>query len=176
MKAADLFVLFFSGLAFFSALGVLMARRMVMMALSLGLFFLAVAGIFASLGLEAAFFTQLVLYIGGVMVLVGISLQLYPEPAGVIPLRKIRESFGKGLILFTITLICLFLAPWESLKIWHSSLKPDAVLNHDYSLKSAGRHLLLEFPFEFEWIGFLMLAGLLVSGWFLKDLLHSEKK
>jgi NADH:ubiquinone oxidoreductase subunit 6 (subunit J) len=176
MKTADVFVLLFSGLAFFAGLGVLLSRRMVMMALSLGLFFLAVAGIFAGSHLEAAFFTQLVLYIGGVMVLIGFALHLYPETSGKVPLGKVRESPGKGLLLFIIMALCLFFAPWESIRNLQTGSGEEFNLKQDYGLRNAGRHFLLDFPFEFEWIGVLMLTALLTAGWFLKEIFSPDKK
>lgn len=172
MKTADAFVLFFSGLAFFSVLGVLLSRRMVMMALSLGLFFLAVAGIFAGLRLQAAFYAQLVLYIGGVMVLIGFALQLYPDPPGKIAYLSVRESFGKGLLLMGILLVCLLFAPWKTVLAWNNSMSRMQEISPDYSLKQAGRFFITDHALEFEWLGILMLTGLLAAGWFLKDLLQ----
>jgi hypothetical protein len=46
----------------------------------------------------------------------------------------------------------------------------------DYSLKVAGRFLITNHALEFEWLGILMLTGLLAAGWFLKDLLQMDKK
>jgi prolipoprotein diacylglyceryltransferase len=43
-------------------------------------------------------------------------------------------------------------------------------------MKSVGRSILLNFPVEFEWMGVLMLTGLFVAGWFLKDSINTEKK
>lgn len=176
MKENELFVWFFSGMAFFSALAVLLVRRTILMALSLGLLFMAVAGIFAALRLQAAFYTQLVLYVGGVMVLIGFALQLYPDPPGKISWLSVRESFGKGLLLLAILMICLIYAPWKSVQEWEASgIRMPAVLP-DYSLKAAGRNIITTFPLEFEWLGILMLTGLLACGWFLKDLFQTNKK
>jgi NADH:ubiquinone oxidoreductase subunit 6 (subunit J) len=176
MKATEIFLYFFSGLAFFSSIGIVLARRMVMSAFSLGLLLLAIAGIYASLQLQAAFFTQLLLYIGGLMVLIGFALQLYPEPPALPALRKVRDSFGKGFIMLVLMILCLLYAPWQSLSDGILPAKQVPFLAENYSLRSLGRHLLLDFPFEFEWLGILMLAGLLVVGWFLKDALQTGKK
>ncbi len=176
MKQNELFVWLFSGMAFFSALAVLLVRRTVLMALSLGILFMAVAGIFAGLRLQAAFYAQLVLYIGGVMVLIGFALQLYNDPPGKISYQSVRESFGKGLLLMVLLLICLLFAPWEAVLAWKNSISGMQEIPPDYSLKVAGRFLITNHALEFEWLGILMLTGLLAAGWFLKDLLQMDKK
>lgn len=176
MKANEAFVLFFAGLALFASLGILLSRRLISSAFSLGLLLLAIAGIYASLSLQAALFGQLVLYIGGVMVLIGFALQLYPEPAVLPSWNKVRESVGKGFILLIIMLLCLYFAPWKSILVWE--MKQEAVRPNPeiLSLQAAGRHLMLDFPLEFEWLGILMLAGLVTAGWYLKEHFSREQK
>jgi NADH:ubiquinone oxidoreductase subunit 6 (subunit J) len=176
MKESDLFVWLFSGMAFFAALAVLLVRRTVLMALSLGILFMAVAGIFAGLRLQAAFYSQLVLYIGGVMVLIGFALQLYNDPPGKVSYLSVRESFGKGILLMGILMICLLFAPWEAVLAWKNSISSTQEIPPDYSLKQAGRFFITSHTLEFEWLGILMLIGLLAAGWFLKDLLQMDKK
>jgi NADH:ubiquinone oxidoreductase subunit 6 (subunit J) len=138
--------------------------------------FLGIAGIYGSLQLHAALFTQLVLYIGGVMVLIGFALQLYPEPENTPRLSQVRESLGKVLVLIPLLLICLVKAPWEAVLKWELLQNPENLPPADQSMKSVGRSLLLNFPVEFEWMGVLMLTGLFVAGWFLKDSINTEKK
>lgn len=174
MKTHEVFVLFFAGLAFFSGTGILLARRLIMSAFSLAVLLLSVAGIYASLSMEAAFYTQLVLYIGGIMVLIGFALQLYSDPPGRPALRKIREAPGKSALLVFLAILCLAFAPWKAVSDWQAMQKPLPV--PDLSLKAAGRHLLLDFPLEFEWLGILMLAAMLAAGWFLKDGASTDKK
>ena len=176
MKGNELIILFFSGMAFFSALAVLLVRRIVLMALSLGILFMAVAGIFAGLRLQGAFYSQLVLYIGGVMVLIGFALQLYPDPPGKVSYPSVRESFGKGLLLTGILLICLLFAPWEAVMTWRNSMSRMNEITPDYSIKGIGRYFITDYALAFEWLGVLMLTGLLAAGWFLKDLLQTDKK
>jgi|LauGreDrversion4_1035100.scaffolds.fasta_scaffold128219_3 NAD(P)H-quinone oxidoreductase subunit 6 len=176
MTPNDAFVLFFAGITVFAALAVLLARRLVVSAFSLGLMFLGIAGIYGSLQLHAALFTQLVLYIGGVMVLIGFALQLYPEPENTPRLSQVRESLGKVLVLIPLLLICLVKAPWEAVLKWELLQNPENLPPADQSMKSVGRSLLLNFPVEFEWMGVLMLTGLFVAGWFLKDSINTEKK
>jgi NADH:ubiquinone oxidoreductase subunit 6 (subunit J) len=157
-------------LAFFAAVGVILSKRIVHSAFSLGFLLLAIAGIYGSLSLQAAFLTQLVLYIGGVMVLVGFALQLYPEPSSEPSFKSARESAGKGLFLLIIMAFCLYLAPWSGLINNGLHHNQAVIVPENSDLKAVGRQLLLGFPFEFEWLGILMLAGILVTGWFLKEM------
>ena len=169
MTATEGIIVFFAGLAFFAAIGVLLSRRLISSAFSLGLLLLAIAGIYGSLQLQAALLSQLVLYIGGVMVLIGFALQLYPESQHAPAWNKVRESAGKGFILLCIMGLCLYFAPWQAILDWEVKQKPALVQPENLSLKSTGKILLLEFPLEFEWLGVLMLTGLMTAGWFLKE-------
>ena len=169
MKPHEAFVLFFAGLAFFAAMGVLLSRRLISSAFSLGLLLLAIAGIYGSLQLQAALLSQLVLYIGGVMVLIGFALQLYPESQDAPAWNKVRESAGKGFILLCIMVLCLYFAPWQAILDWEIKQKAAVPDPENLSLKATGKILLLDFPLEFEWLGVIMLTGLMTAGWFLKE-------
>jgi NADH:ubiquinone oxidoreductase subunit 6 (subunit J) len=83
---------------------------------------------------------------------------------------------GKVLVLIPLLLICLVKAPWEAVLKWELLQNPENLPPADQSMKSVGRSLLLNFPVEFEWMGVLMLTGLFVAGWFLKDSINTEKK
>lgn len=175
MTATEAFVFFFAGLSVFAGLGVLFSRRLITGAFSLGLLLLAIAGIYGSLQMEAALLAQLVLYIGGIMVLIGFALQLYPESPVLPGLRSVRDSMGKGLILMVIMLACLWFAPWEAVSSWEIQQKSSEIIPASQSLKAVGRQIILHFPLEFEWLGVLMLAGLMVAGWYLKEFLHPDQ-
>jgi NADH-quinone oxidoreductase subunit J len=175
MTATEGFVYFFTGLSVFATLAVLFSRRLISGAFSLGLLLLAIAGIYGSLHLEAALLAQLVLYIGGIMVLIGFALQLYPESPAPPALRSVRDSLGKGLILLGIMLACLWFAPWEAVSSWENQQKSSEIIPGNLSLKAIGQQLILHFPLEFEWLGVLMLAGLMVAGWYLKEFLHPNQ-
>ena len=176
MKENELMVLFFAGLTLFSAAGILLARKIIVAAFSLGMMLFAIAGMYAALNLQAALLSQLVLYIGGIMVLIGFAMQLYPEPAETPPWKKVRESAGKGFLLLVIMLICLFYAPWASISIWVKERPVLPFREECYQLDYAGRHLMLDFPLEFEWLGILMLGGLMVAGFYLKENYSDSEK
>lgn len=175
MTATEGFVFFFAGLAAFASLAILFSKRLVSGAFSLGLLLLSIAGIYGSLQMEAALLAQLVLYIGGIMVLIGFALQLYPDTPAPQPLRSVRDSFGKGLILLGIMLACLWFAPWEAVSSWENQQKIQEITPGNRSLKAVGQQFILHFPLEFEWLGVLMLAGLMVAGWYLKEFLHPDQ-
>lgn len=169
MTVTEGFILFFAGLIVFAAAGILLARQLISSLFSLGLLLLGVAGIYGSLHMEAALLAQLVLYIGGIMVLIGFALQIYPASPGVPAFSEIRESFGKGLLLLIAMLLCIAFAPWKALMQWQQSLNATEINPQNLQLKEAGRYFLLKYPLEFEWLGVLILAVLLMAGWYLKE-------
>lgn len=169
MTATDYLVFFFAGLVVFAAAAILLSRQLISSLFSFGLMLLGIAGIYGSLNMEAALLAQLVLYIGGLMILIGFAFQLYPLPLRAPGFSGVRESYGKGLLLLLLMCLCVWYAPWQALGEWQNSVAAAQVSPESLSLKETGRSLLLQYPLEFEWLGVLILAVLLVAGWYLKE-------
>lgn len=163
-------VLFFLvGLVAFSAVGVLAARRIAMAAFALFLFLLGIAGIYACLSLHTALVAQILIYVGGIMVLVAFALYLYPEPDKRPGFGDVRQALGKAALFLPMLALCFYFLPWAPLADWANRQNPDGLLASDKSLSGAGQVLATDYVLEYEWLGIVMLASLMVAGWFIKS-------
>jgi NADH:ubiquinone oxidoreductase subunit 6 (subunit J) len=111
---------------------------------------------------------QLLIYVGGVMVLVAFALYLYPEPDAKPLLAEVRQSLGKAVIFLPLLALCYFFLPWQPLHEWVLRQNPDEFPPSDKGLWAVGQILATQYVVEFEWLGILMLAALVVGGWFIK--------
>jgi len=162
-------LLFLVGLVVFSAFGILIARRIAVAAFALFAFFLGIAGIYACLSFHTALVAQIVIYVGGVMVLVAFALYLYQEPAEAPLFSEVRQFMGKAVLFLPLLVICYFYLPWQPLMDWASRQNPDEIPASDKGLWATGQVFATQFMFEFEWIGILMLAALLAAGLYIKN-------
>jgi NADH-quinone oxidoreductase subunit J len=171
------FTLFWAGLAFSSAIGVLLAKRIVISAFSLFALFISVAGIFGSIGAHVATVSQIVLYVGGVMILVAFALFLSPEnekDSSQISTRK--QNIGKAFFLLFLGIIGTFFIPFNSILTTLIKEQTDTNDVFQSSFPLVGKILASEFSLEFELLGLLLLAALVLSGWYLKTSDSIEKK
>jgi NADH-quinone oxidoreductase subunit J len=165
----NLVLLFLVGLMLFSALGILLSRRIVMAAFSFFAFLLSVACLFALLALHTAFVAQLIIYVGGVMVLVAFALYFYPDPEKQPSFKETKLGLGKAALLVPLVLACLYFFPWGPLQQWAEKQNPDQLPPSDKSLLATGQTLATQYVLEFEWLGIMMLAALVVAGWYIKQ-------
>jgi NADH:ubiquinone oxidoreductase subunit 6 (subunit J) len=164
----DLVLCFLLGMALFSVAGILFVRKVALAAFSLFAFLLSLALIFGRLNLHAAVVGQLVLYVGGAMVLVAFALHAYDEPENM-PFGQFRQSMGKAALFVPLLLACFYFLPWKALLEWAGKQNPDQLPPADTSLKATGYQLATRFVVEFEWLGVLMLLALAVAGWYMKE-------
>ena len=188
-----LMVCFFLGLVMASALGVLFSRRIVLAGFSLFGMLLAVAGVFATLGVHSATFTQVVLYVGGVMVLVVFALFLNPDPGNALSKWKtVKQNLGKAFILCTGLVWISTFVPFRKINAFFISesdgteingpLAPGGGPELSQTIKIishpslTGRELATTFGPEFEIVGLLLLAAIVLAGWYLKTQNEAQNK
>jgi NADH-quinone oxidoreductase subunit J len=170
-----LMVSFFLGLTLTAALGVLFSKRMVHAGISLFGMLMAVAGIFATLGAHSATFAQIILYVGGVMVLVVFALFLNPEPGNTLPKWKaIKQNLGKAFILLAGLVWIMFYFPFQKFNSFFQSEYPAGEIISKPSL--TGRELATTFGPEFEVLGLLLFAAIVLAGSYLKTQNETQNK
>jgi NADH:ubiquinone oxidoreductase subunit 6 (subunit J) len=159
----------FLSLSLFFALGVLLNRAMVPAVFSLFGFLLVIAGVYAALAAHAATFAQILLYVGGVMVLVAFVLFLNPEPSEKTPPPGfLRMHYGKSLLIILLVLISVLYIPFREMNAFFLRYKQEnSRILTEKDLGETGKILATDFTFEFEMLGLLMLTALILCGWYL---------
>ena len=140
-----------------------------MAAFSFFAFLVSVACIYGLLSFHTALVAQLIIYVGGVMVLVAFALYFYPDPEKTPTLKEARLGLGKGALLVPVLVACLVFFPWKPLQHWAERQNPEHLPASDKSLFATGQTLSTQYMLEFEWLGIFMLAALVVAGWYLKQ-------
>lgn len=159
-----------SGFILAGGFGVLSARRMGSAAFSLFAVLLGVAALFALFNVHTAAMAQVILYVGGVMVLVAFSLFLYPEPLVPPRLIQFKQHLGKAAILLIISGLLFYFLPWTDLNNW--AIQQEAAnsgIKSSQDLASIGQNMVNQYTLEYELLGVLLLAAIVVAGWFIKS-------
>lgn len=158
----------FTGLVVFAGLGLLLSRRIFEAVISLMALLLGVAALFGLFEVHFALVAQLLLYAGGVMVLFGFVLHLYPDPVERPAFGEVRLGLGRAVLFVPLLLACYMYLPWEALGQWASVQNPEGLPAAGLDPAGVGRNLALPFALEFEWLGVMMLMALVLAGWYLK--------
>lgn len=145
-----------------------------MAAFALFAFMMAVASLFALAAAPYAAVVQVVLYVGGAMVLILFALFLYPDAGAPPRWTLFRENFGKAALLLVFGGMALFFLPWAAFNEWAAEVQKKAPPASSQAMGEAGKTLLTIFPFEFEMLGVLLLAGMIAAGWYVKSSENSQ--
>lgn len=136
-----------------AALLVVTLRNTVHSALALGLCLAAVAGIFADLGADFLFGGQLLIYVGGITVLIVFAVMLLGR-ASDLHLRQVNEQWQAALLICGISALGL----WHALRIFaHTTSAPAAAP----STRALGLIFLGDYAVPFELISLVLIAALL---------------
>ncbi|MEK7859059.1 MAG: NADH-quinone oxidoreductase subunit J [Elusimicrobiota bacterium] len=143
-----------------SALAVVTLRNTVHSALSLGLCLLGVAGLFASLGADFLFAGQILIYVGGIAVLIMFVVMLLGR-ASDLHLRQVNNQWMAGLLICGISLFGL-------LHVIGLFSKTTATVSPVPSTRLLGLLLMSDYAVPFELISLVLLASLLGAIFFSK--------
>ncbi|MFH1619045.1 MAG: NADH-quinone oxidoreductase subunit J [bacterium] len=136
----------------FSALGVVLMRSVMHSALCLGLCLAGVAGIFASLGADFLFVAQILVYVGGIAVLI-LFVVLLAARASDRLLRQINEQWMAAL------LICgLFLWTFWKTAGYFAGIKIKSAPAP--TVRAIANMMLGEYAVPFELISLVLLASM----------------
>lgn len=149
----------FGGIALLSALFILFTRNILYAAFALMLTFLGVAGIFIFSGAEFVAITQILVYVGGILILIVFGVMLTNKVNGKNIVTPVYRQFA-GIIVgggfFLLFLKAIMQANFGAIK-WiaqRSEKEPT-------SLKNLGLTLMTDYVLAFEVIGILLLIALI---------------
>ena len=164
----QLVLFFLLGITFASCLSVLFSKKVIYAAFSLFGMLMGMAGIYAVMSAHTATFAQVVLYVGGIMVLVVFALFINPESDSInAPFFGFKQNFGPIVILLAFTGFLLWQIPFQELQTLFESKGQKT--NSINSPAITGRYLILEYGLVFETLGILLLAAIVLAGWYLKN-------
>ncbi|MFA6092828.1 MAG: NADH-quinone oxidoreductase subunit J [Elusimicrobiota bacterium] len=135
-----------------SALGVVLARNTLHAALLLGLCLAGVGGLFATLGADFLFGGQILIYVGGIAVLMTFVVMLAGR-ASELHLRQVNDQWLAALLICGVTFMGMQ-------KIIDSFSNTRAPATTTATTAGVGRILLDEFAVPFEIISVILVAAL----------------
>ncbi len=141
-----------------SALLVVTVRNTVHSALFLGLTLAGVAGLFASLGQDFLFGAQILVYVGGIAVLIMFAVMLLGR-ASDLHLRQVNNQWMAGILIGAITLTGLS-------RVVRNYLGVRAPGEAAPTTRALGRLLMGDYGVPFELISLVLMASLLGAVFF----------
>lgn len=153
-----------------SAIAILVTRNIVRAAMWLLGALGATAGLYFALSATFLAVVQLILYVGGVLILIVFGVMLTSRDARLqpnVPRREIAAAVGLATILMIGVLSVLLGSPWPAL----SGATPSAEMPE---VKQIGRELLTTYLLPFELISVLLLAVLIGAAYLARPQPRSE--
>lgn len=148
-----------ASIALASAVLVVTLRNTVHCALFLGLSLAGVAGVFGTLGTDFLFASQILIYVGGIAVLMIFAVMLMGRLSD-LTLRQVNQEWLAGLLVCVITAAGL-------LRIARALPRSAAVLAQP-ATKALGRLMLGDYAVPFELISMVLMAALLGAVFFTR--------
>jgi NADH-quinone oxidoreductase subunit J len=149
----------FGGIALLPALFILFTRNILYAAFALMLTFLGVAGIFIFSGAEFVAITQILVYVGGILILIVFGVMLTNKVNGKNIVTPVYRQF-LGIIIgggfFLLFLKAIMQANFGAINWIAQSTE-----NAPTSLKNLGLVLMTDYVLAFEVIGILLLIALI---------------
>ncbi len=172
----------FSGLTVLSALVIVFTRNVLYAAFSLILTFLSVAGIYVLAGADFVAIAQILIYIGGILVLIIFGIMLTNRISGQEIITTMHNRFLGiviGLILFSILVYYILQTDFMALS-WIKSANATGAVVKDSTIEQIGVGLMSIYLFPFELVAILLLIALigaaLIAKGQLKRKVHREEK
>ena len=144
----------FAALTLASAAMVVFLRNVVYAAFSLFLTFFGVAGLSVFLGADFLAATQVMLYVGGILILIVFGVMLTRKVMDV-EVSKARVNFPQGLILSAFLLAVLLGVVWKTR--WPAG----ALAPQSPTTKTIGTLLMTDYLLPFEAVSLLLLGALI---------------
>jgi NADH-quinone oxidoreductase subunit J len=173
----------FAGLSLIGALAVLFTRNVLYAAFFLLLTLLGVAGLFVLASADFLAIAQIMIYVGGVLVLVifGVMLTHKPEPSGELGSQRPnriaslnRSGSWSGWIVAVLVTGSLFAALFTLLMRANFSLLNQPV-GWQSTVNTIGTQLMTEYVVPFEIAGVLLLAALVGATYLASPLAKSSR-
>ena len=158
----------FSALTLFGALAVLLTRNVLYAAFFLLLTLLGVAGLFVLASADFLAIAQIMIYVGGVLVLVIFGVMLTHKPDRLTTANSQqpnrmeslnRSGFQASWLVAMVVAGCLFMALY-TLLMRANFILFDQPVGWQSTISTIGKQLMTEYVVPFEIIGILLLAAL----------------
>lgn len=159
MATATIIFYIFLALTGLSALFIMLSKNILYSAFALIVTFLGMAGIFVLLGAEFVAITQILVYVGGVLILIVFGIMLTQRTKSTKVETEIYHKFFGVLVavgLFYILTRAISLANFEGMG-WIQQTSETV----PSSVKSLGLKLMTDYVLAFEVIGILLLIALI---------------
>ena len=140
-----------------SALAVVTMRNAVHSALFLGLCLAGVAGLFASLGADFLFAAQILVYVGGVALLVMFVVMLLGR-ASDLHLRQVNNQWMAALLICAISAVGLWRVACSFVAAAPGAMSP--------TTRGLGQLMMNDYAVPFELVSLVLTAGLLGAVFF----------
>ena len=161
-------------------------KNMVHAALALMLILLCSAGLFLLTGAEFIAMSLIVIYVGGILVLLLFFIFYLGKNSATGEEKPFRKQAPSLLLMgFWLVLLCVYLMRLFDLHYFRlpalskytqtPASDPDSYQNSVSNPLELGRTLFLEYVFEFELIGFLLLVVLVVIAWLSAHLVFKKE-
>jgi NADH-quinone oxidoreductase subunit J len=156
-------------------------KSMVHAALALMLILLCSAGLFLLTGAEFIALSLIVVYVGGILVLLLFFIFYLGKNSSTGEDKPFRKQMPSLVLMgFWLVLLCLYLVRLFSLNYFRfpalsNYTQTPAVQQIDSNPLALGRLLFSEYVFEFELIGFLLLMVLVVVAWLSAHLVFKKE-
>ena len=161
----------FVGLTLVSAVGVLLTRNVLYSAYLLLLTLLGVAALFVFAGADFLAVSQIVVYVGGVLVLVLFGVMLTNKPASTAPDSTPGSERPNSILtenrrpwLAIVLATGLFWGLSRLLASAHFALFDQPISTAPTTIDTIGRQLMTEYVLPFEIISILLLVALVGAG------------
>ncbi|MFP4094301.1 MAG: NADH-quinone oxidoreductase subunit J [Cyclobacteriaceae bacterium] len=159
----------FAGLTLLSALMILFTRNVLYAAFSLILTFLGVAALYVFAGADFIAVTQIIVYVGGVLVLMIFGVMLTNKISGKAVVTEGQNHLWAGLIslsFFVLLLLAILQVNFAALG-WIQEAKSQPVLTSS-TVKPLGILLMSDFVLPFEAVAILLLLALIGAAFIAK--------
>ena len=157
-------------------------KNMVHAALSLMLILLCSAGLFLLTGAEFIALSLIVIYVGGILVLLLFFIFYLGKNSSTGEEKPFRKQAPSLILMgFWLVLLCVYLVRLFDLHYFkfHALSKFTQTPSAEQQVSNPlelGRTLFLEYVFEFELIGFLLLVVLVVVAWLSAHLVFKKEE
>lgn len=170
MTIYQLLFYFFAGLVVASALVVLFTRNILNAAFSLIFTFLGIAAIYVLAGADFIAITQIIVYVGGILVLMVFGVMLTTKVEGQAVVSRSNNLFLgvlAGLAMLAVLLLVVFSMNFETLD-WVQHAAREVPVASSSTVQPIGILLMSRYVLAFELAGLILLIALIGAAFIAK--------
>ena len=166
MDLQSIIFCFFAALAVLGAGVILLTRNVLYAAFALMLCFIGVAGLYVFAGADFVAATQVMVYVGGILILIVFGVMLTNRSQGVAILSERHRVWSGGLLALLLLLVLLqaiIAQPWDATQwLQEATIAPG-------SISRLGQLLMSDYVLAFELAGILLLIALIAAAYLARE-------